>query len=476
MAPRLASLAIGLAIAATAHAESRPHYGGTVDASLLGTPLALDPVLARTHAEITVVDLVFDTLYRVGTDGIVQPRLALALPVLDAARTTAVIALKRGVRFHDGSELTAADVVASFERARAGTARWIVAPMIGLRAQGDALVIALRAPVGDLATLLALPQLAITKGGTVGTGPFVVETRAKGRLALRAFDDYFAGRPYLDQLVLHWYDTPDGEARQFETGAAQLSARGVAAFAGAQPKFRADDVEGPAALLVYAGWGRAHEAITKDARFRHALDLALARGALTTIGAGERIVPTRLPWPVEAGAPVLDAAGKAGDVEAAKKALGGLAVAAKLEILVEITRPDDREIAERVARALDNLGVGAAITALPAEALHERVANGACDLYIDQLAEPVTDVLAWWGGAFAAGGDDYVAAKLGAGALDLAATGKAFADRLPILPLMFRAVRIWHRTDVRGLGFDASGRPDLAALFLHGAPLPSRKP
>ena len=470
-----AALAL-VAVAATAHAESRPHYGGTVEASLLGTPLAADPVQAQTHAEVTVVDLVFDTLYRVGPDGLVQPRLALALPVLDAPKTTARIAIKRGVRFHDGTELTAADVAASLERAR-GT--WLVAPMLAIRAEGDTLVLALRSPLPSLPTLLALPQLAVTKGnGTLGTGPFASETldRAKGRLALRAFDDYFAGRPYLDQLVLHWYDTPDGEARQFETGAAQLSARGVASFAGAQPKYRADDVEGPAALLVYAGWGRAHEPVTKDPRFRHALELALARGALTTIGAGERLVPTRLPWPVEAGAPVLDTTGKAGDVDGAKKALAGLAVGTKLEILVEITRPDDREIAERVARALDNLGVGATITALPADKLRERVGKGTCDLYIGQLAEPVTDIVAWWGGAFAAGGDDYLATRLAGGALDLAAVGKVFADRLPILPLMFRAVRIWHRTDVRGLGFDATGRPDLASLFLHGTPLPSRKP
>ena len=53
---------------------------------------------------------------------------------------------------------------------------------------------------------------------------------------------------------------------------------------------------------------------------------------------------------------------------------------------------------------------------------------------------------------------------------------RLFADHLPIVPLLFRSVRIWHRTDVRGLGFDATGRPDLASLFLHGAPLPSRKP
>src|SRR6185312_10434426 len=125
------------------------------------------------------------------------------------------------------------------------------------------------------------------------------------RLELEAFDDHFAGRPYLDQLVLRWYDTPDGEARRFETGNAQLSARGVAAFAGGQPTFKADDVEGPAALLSYIGFGRLHPDVLADSAFRHALDAVLARGGLTGIGSGERVVPSRLPVPIEAGAPPL---------------------------------------------------------------------------------------------------------------------------------------------------------------------------
>ena len=54
--------------------------------------------------------------------------------------------------------------------------------------------------------------------------------------------------------------------------------------------------------------------------------------------------------------------------------------------------------------------------------------------------------------------------------LEPADAAKAFGDRLPILPLVFRAVRLWHRTDVRGLGFDATGRPDLADLFYAGDP------
>jgi hypothetical protein len=54
------------------------------------------------------------------------------------------------------------------------------------------------------------------------------------------------------------------------------------------------------------------------------------------------------------------------------------------------------------------------------------------------------------------------------------AAAQAFADRRPIIPLLFRAVRVWRRTDVRGLGFDGTGRPTYADLFLFGEPVRSK--
>jgi len=92
--------------AALVHAESRPRYGGVVQGALLGAPVTLDPALAQVHAELTAIELVFDTLYRIGPDGLVQPHLAAGPPVLD--KDTARIPLRVGVRFHDGSELTPA--------------------------------------------------------------------------------------------------------------------------------------------------------------------------------------------------------------------------------------------------------------------------------------------------------------------------------------------------------------------------------
>lgn len=471
------------ACATFAHAETRPRYGGAIEATLLGAPATLDPAEARSHAEVTVAGLLYDTLFRIGADGVAEPHLAAGAPTFDEKRTTVYIPVRKGIRLHDGTDLSPTDVARSLQRGRQ-SARWLLTGLISAKVDGDGVVLSLRAPLPDLLTQLALPQLGVTKNGSapgeraIGSGPYLVEgfDRARKKLMLRAFDEHFAGRPYIDTLVLTWYDTPDGEARRFETGKSQVSTRGATAFAGGKSSLRTADVEGPPALLVYVGFGSAHRDVLADKAFRRALDFALARGGLAAITSGERVLPTRVPVPVEAGGLALDAAGRASDVDAARaqladaqKRVAALAPAnlasLRLEILVEDTRPDDREIAERVVLALDKLGISAVITALPAAVVRDRITKGTCDLWIGQLVQPLTAASLWWSAAFQAGGDD---------ASTVADVPKEFAARMPILPLMFRSVRMWHPTNLRGVTFDALGRPCYAELNVFGAPVSNK--
>jgi len=254
----------------------------------------------------------------------------------------------------------------------------------------------------------------------------------------------------------------------------------VAAFAGARPKYAASSIESAPALLVFVGFGR-HRAAATDPAFRQALDLALDRGALATITTGEHTQPTRLPVPGQAGAPPLDAAGRSGDAVRAREILAaagarvpalapGQLAGQPLSILVDETRPDDREIALRVSRGLDKLRIGSTIEAVAPSVLRDRVARGDCELWIGQIAAPVGIAAVWWGSAFAAGNNDWARRQLATGAIDPADAAAEFGRALPIVPLMFRSLLIWHHNEVHGLGFDASGRPALADLYWFKVP------
>lgn len=479
----LGLLAGGAAVAALprgARGEARPRYGSRAIGSLLSAPVGADPVTALSFAEVSLVGLAFDTLYRVDHAGQVVPHLAAAPPVADGAGAVRV-PLRRGVRWHDGSELTAADVAMSLERARkAPLTAWALAAVSEARAAGDAVRLALGRAAPDLPLGLCAPGTAVSRGGgaTSGTGPFLLDKLGGTRAELAAFDAHFAGRPYLDRLVLRWFDKPDEEARSYEVGDTDLSLRGAVAFAGHQPKHPTTQVDGSATVLGFVGFGRAHAALDADVAFRAMISHALNRAAFKHLGAGERVVPALSPESPDLGGPTPGAAAAgARDADAraaladAQRRFPDLGKASlTLQVIADATRHDDAEVARRLVAALDALGVRASYQAVAPAELVKRVAAGKTDLWIGQLVAPTTDPAHEIALAFAAGGDDWAARQLAAGPLDRAAAAQEFSRRWPVVPLYHRAVRAHHRRSLAGVAFDAQGRVGWPDAFVFPSP------
>ena len=496
---RLATaLAVVAAVAATpARAETRPPYGGTVTGALLGEPATLDPVHARTHAEVTLVSLVFDTLYQVGPEqgggpGRLVPHVAASLPAVSESGLEVRIPVRRGIEFHDGTPLSAGDVAASLRRVAASEAGWLLAPVAKIDARGNDIVLRLRRPAPTLGLALTAPATSITPAGRspradapVGSGPFALRRldRRRRQITLAAADDHFAGRPYLDGLTLRWFTGALDEATAYEIGNLHLSQRGAVAYAGHTPKYQTRAVTGPATVLAYVGF--CPGSALHGPKARQALSLSLEREGFRGIGTGERVVPTIYPAPVALDGPATPAGARRARLDRARRALNAAMRADDrlrgrvehrdgLALLIDRSRPDDREIAENVAAALFRLGVSARIAALGPAALDRRVRQGKCDLHIGQMALPAPSEPLTMAAAFAAGGDDWARARLAQAPLDPAAARRAFLQRLPIVPLLHRAVHVHHRHDVRGMALDHAARPSYADLFFFGHPAPSR--
>jgi ABC-type transport system substrate-binding protein len=64
-----------------------------------------------------LVDLLYDPLYRLDQHLVPQPNIASGLPAVDSSGTTWTVGLRDGLRFQDGSGLSASDVVFSLELA-----------------------------------------------------------------------------------------------------------------------------------------------------------------------------------------------------------------------------------------------------------------------------------------------------------------------------------------------------------------------
>jgi MarR-like DNA-binding transcriptional regulator SgrR of sgrS sRNA len=466
------AMAVTLVIPVVVHSESRAKIGGTIEASLTSEPRWIDPLLAQTYTDVQLTSLIHESLYRMGADG-PSPVLAAELPRW-VNKLTARISIRPST-FHSGVAVNASDVAASLERARLGRFSAALEFVASISVDGTDVVIALRSPMPRLATLLALPQLAILPGGvapsdtTVGAGPFVWSTpiSASRSLELNAYVNHVSGRPFVDRLKLRWFDAGDAEARRFEAGQSHVSLRGATAFAGAKPAFASSKLESAATVLTFVGFCSRSPAVAHPS-FRRGLDVGVARGGMTSLGQGEKIIPTTTPVPNNANNALLlpgspsDLTSATAELFAAFPRLSAETATNPLQLLVDNSVLDDHEVAERVIRALDKLGVTARVVGATNRQFNDTLSNQSCDMYIGQLTLPADNAMLWWTQSYALGRQQSKSSMA-----DMAAS---FRKELPIVPLFHRGVRLWQRNDVQGLRLDELGNVGYDNMFVIGLP------
>jgi len=178
----------------------------------------------------TLLELVYDKLASPSPyAGNATPWLASAIePDGDGGRSWR-IALRDGIRWHDGVELSAADVVFTLRSYRDGpNTRWShhvsdTPKLVGIE-ELDRLSLRITCenpcPLFDKVTAADLPILPahlwrpvtqphLYRGPLVGTGPFRVVEMSPGRFVkLAANDDYFAGTPRVATIVVSFLRNP----------------------------------------------------------------------------------------------------------------------------------------------------------------------------------------------------------------------------------------------------------------------------
>ncbi len=226
-----ASLAV-LLLSTTMHAGAEAATrGGTMTYARYADSLFLDPVLTDANVDIWVMNNLYDTLLSPTKDGLnIEPGLATKWEFADGGKTLK-LTLRQGVKFADGSDLTAADVKWSLDRARdpkAGAWSSLIASIAGVEATGDTVTLTLKAPDPTILPALAtfntsiMPQklFEAAAGSTpeekakafaekpVGTGPFILGAWQRGvSMTLRRNPHYWKqgedgkALPYLDTLV-----------------------------------------------------------------------------------------------------------------------------------------------------------------------------------------------------------------------------------------------------------------------------------
>jgi peptide/nickel transport system substrate-binding protein len=206
--------------AAAIFAITTPAFAAELRIGLSADVTTMDPHFVAAQPNLTVQMHVFEGLVRIDEKGRVTPGIAQSWSTPDPL--TWEFKLRPGVKFHDGSELTADDVVFSLERpltikgSPGGFAAY-VKPIVSRQVvDKHTLRLKTAAPYGpllqDLAQVLLVSRKAATNASSedfdsgkaaIGTGPFKLVKFARGdRVQLARNDAYWAGKPEWDSVSL----------------------------------------------------------------------------------------------------------------------------------------------------------------------------------------------------------------------------------------------------------------------------------
>lgn len=95
---------------------SVPVSGGTIDEGIIGTPTLVNPVSAMSDADKDLTALVYSGLMRRSDGGKLIPDLAETYPEISADGKNYTFKIKNGLKFQDGEDITAQDVIFTIEK------------------------------------------------------------------------------------------------------------------------------------------------------------------------------------------------------------------------------------------------------------------------------------------------------------------------------------------------------------------------
>ena len=193
-----------------------PKHGGHVKVAWdqHGPSDTLDPRLLTATIDYTRSRVHLNSLLQFNDDMTLRPDLAASFEV-NASATEFTFNLEKGVTFHDGKDLTAADVVYSMNLHLGEDSVSKAKKMVDMITEWKALDkhtvrATLGSPNADLPAILATFHFKVVPEGTedftnvVGTGPFILEEFSPGvrTLSKKNPNYYRDGHPYADSLEI----------------------------------------------------------------------------------------------------------------------------------------------------------------------------------------------------------------------------------------------------------------------------------
>ncbi|PSJ62944.1 ABC transporter substrate-binding protein [Pseudaminobacter soli (ex Li et al. 2025)] len=369
-------------------------------------PASIDPDFTATGTHAEAMKHIFDTLIKSGNDLQLEPGLAESWQALDD--TTWEFKLRKGVKFHDGSDFTAEDVKFSIERIPHVTGAnpttvyvrrvkdiEIVDPYtVRVKTDGPAPTLP-----NDFIRLFIVSHVAAkdfsdtpehaTEGfnsgkAAIGTGPYkFVSWTPKEELVLERFDDYWGGKEPWDKVIRKELPNDAARVAQLKAGQVDIVARIPASDIATlenDSSLRIIKTDSVYEFLVYFDFREQAPQITAndgsplaknpflDPRVREAFDLAIDRDTITEVAMeGMGKAQSQIITPNIFGYnPAIQLAQP--DVEKAKQLLADAGYPDGFKVVFNFTNdrlPSDKEVGTTIAQMLAAINVTVEANAQP---------------------------------------------------------------------------------------------------------------
>jgi len=369
-----------------------------------GWPLELLPNIKSEVITLSVQSNIFEGLVGFSPEMKIIPMLAESWENPD--ERTWVFKLRPGVRFHDGSVMSAEDVVFSLRRVKEDQRSTLKASFIFVdtisAASADRVVITTSRPspllLNRLVAAFILPKRAYQEMGEerfrealIGTGPYRLKSiRPETSISLEWWDDYWGPLPAWQAIDMLTEPDPEKARALLTSGRADMLAHIDPRLARGIEELRSSTcrvMTSPGLMLRYLGYDlRAKPFDSRDAR--RAISMAIDRGRLIEriqLGYGHPAsqMITKVVYGYKPGLPVAPY-----DPDGARQLLQKLGYPSGVDL--ELTFPEVRQrLAEEIQSQMGAAGIRLKLRSLPRDEFFRGL--GSFDFFLFGLASTSGD-------------------------------------------------------------------------------------
>lgn len=288
----LAAACLCMAVSMTSFAADKSDIVVAVDADVD----TLHPTDFSTTVELGVLNQIYDTLLYYSPDGTKdpEPRIAESYEISDDGLDY-TFHLRDDVTFHDGTPVTADDVVFSIELYKASEYQGSQISMLSSVEATDehTVVCHLDAPYSPFLQGICSPMISSKAyyesseddfvNNPIGTGPYKFVSRAKGsNIKLEANEDYYRGAPEIKEVTFEVIPDSSTKAIALQTGEVNFAEIDSAT----KPQLEANPAitiaEVPTSAFSYIAMNTEKEPFN-DVKVRQAINYAIDRDNLVAV-------------------------------------------------------------------------------------------------------------------------------------------------------------------------------------------------